>query len=384
MSDLASPRLWLAPAASRVPIFSPSRRQVLRGLATAIVGLAAGVHPEPLVSLGPQQAVRGCNPILGVHTRLTDEVEEWKIKRTLEMVREMGAHWVVEYFPWAYVEPQPGRFSWAHADLTVKHAARQGLKLVARLGYVPQWARPTGSASSYLDPDHYDDFARFCSRFAQRYREEVAHVIVWNEPNLALEWGFRPPDPAGYAELLHLCYGAIKAEAPETVVLGGALAPVPAPLDDPQAMDDLTFLERACAVGACQSMDALAVHAYGWASPPEDDPEPGRVNFRRAELLRAALGRLGYTGMPAYVTEAGWNDHPRWTRAVSPALRLDYTVRAYEFARHRWSWCPMVATWAFRFPWLQHSYQDYFAFVTPGFQPRPVYDAVRLYAHQCR
>ena len=63
------------------------------------------------VPLGPQQVVYTVNPKLGIHTRLTDEVEPWKIKRTLEMVREMGAPWIVEYFPWAYVEEQPGRYN---------------------------------------------------------------------------------------------------------------------------------------------------------------------------------------------------------------------------------------------------------------------------------
>jgi len=58
----------------------------------------------PPFDLGPQQSVTTVNPEMGVHTRLTDEVEAWKIKYTLQMVREMGAPWVVEYFPWAYRE----------------------------------------------------------------------------------------------------------------------------------------------------------------------------------------------------------------------------------------------------------------------------------------
>ena len=70
-----------------------------------MVWALTGVQPRPLVTVGPQQTVVTVNPKMGVHTRLTDEVEEWKIKRTLEMVREMGAPWIVEYFPWAYVEP---------------------------------------------------------------------------------------------------------------------------------------------------------------------------------------------------------------------------------------------------------------------------------------
>ncbi len=67
---------------------------------------------QPAVALGPQRTVETTNPKLGIHTRLTDEVEPWKIKRSLEMVREMGAPWIVEYFPWAYVEAAPDRFDW--------------------------------------------------------------------------------------------------------------------------------------------------------------------------------------------------------------------------------------------------------------------------------
>jgi len=356
----------------------------LRGLAAAAVGLVAGTTPLPLVSLGPQQRVNGCQPHLGVHTRLTDEVEEWKIKRTLEMVRAMGSPWIVEYFPWAYQEPSPGRFDWAHTDLVVNHAVRQGLRVVARLGYVPEWARPTRSAPSHLDPGHYPHFAAFCGRFADRYRDRVGHIVVWNEPNLALEWGFRAPNPEAYGALLRRCHQAIKAAAPEVVVLGGALAPVASPLDDPLAVDDLAFLDRLYAAGAFEAMDGLAAHAYGWAAPPEEDPDPGHVDFRRTELLRAFLEDRNLASLPIFVTEAGWNDHPRWTRAVTPAQRVQYTVAAYELARRQWPWCPLVSMWAFRFPRPQRSYQDYFAFVDPDFEPRPIYAAVQDYAQSCR
>ena len=63
------------------------------------------LKPAPdLVVVGERQTVESSMPIMGVHTRLTDEVEEWKIKRSLEMVREMGATTIVEFFPWAYYQ----------------------------------------------------------------------------------------------------------------------------------------------------------------------------------------------------------------------------------------------------------------------------------------
>jgi hypothetical protein len=368
----------LATDKHRVP-----RRPLLRAGLGLAAAAALGRGARPLVSLGAQMQVQSCNPKLGVHTRLTDEVEEWKIKRTLAMVREMGARWAVEYFPWAYCQPEPRRYSWAHSDMVVAHAQRQGLTLIARLGYPPPWVQPEGSAPSLLPPDRFGDFAEFCGRFARRYRGAVDRVIIWNEPNLAQEWGFRPPDAGEYVAMLRLCYAALKAEDSSLAVLAGALAPMPSPTLDPLATDDLAYLAAMYDAGASAHFDALAVHAYGWVYPPDDNPAVERVNYRRSELLRALMAERGDAAKPVYVTEAGWNDHPRWTRAVSPADRLLYTQQAFDLAQSRWSWCEAVAMWAFRFPWPQRSYQDNFSFVTPDFTPRPVYDAVRRYASTC-
>jgi hypothetical protein len=81
-----------------------------------------GAMPPGQIQLGPPQVVATINPKMGVHTRLTDEVEPWKIKRTLELVREMGSPWIVEYFPWAYREPFPGFYDWSHSDLPTARA----------------------------------------------------------------------------------------------------------------------------------------------------------------------------------------------------------------------------------------------------------------------
>jgi hypothetical protein len=115
-------------------------------------------------------------------------------------------------------------------------------------------------------------------------------------------------------------------------------------------------------------------------SPPEAPPAPDTINFRRVELLYQVLVAHGDGDKPVYVTEAGWNDHPRWANAVRPAERIAYTLGAYEWARQHWPWCACVATWAFRYPASTLSYQDYYAFVTTDFEPRVIYLEVRNYA----
>lgn len=335
--------------------------------------------PPPLIELGPQQTVITANPKMGVHTRLTDEVEAWKIKRTLEMVREMGAPWIVEYFPWAYLEPFPGFFDWSHSDLVIDHANRQGLTVIARLGMTPEWARPAESASSFLAPEHYNDFGDFVQAFVERYGDRVEAIIIWNEPNLALEWGFQPLDPEGYTQLLQVVYQRAKATNPQVQVLGGALAPTLAPPGSDQAMNDLLYLDRMLDAGAGKAMDGLAVHAYGWVFPADDPPDPQVINFRRTELVHRLLLEHGYTDLPIYITEGGWNDHPRWTRAVKPAQRIENTLRAYNLVKS-WPWAKMMAVWAFRYPWPARTYLDYFTLVTPEFDPKPIYLEVQRYS----
>lgn len=332
------------------------------------------------VPLGPQQSVHTVNPKMGMHTRLTDEVEPWKIKRTLEMVRELGAPFVVEFFPWAYIEEQPGRYNWVHADQVVDHAARQGLTLVARLGFAPQWARPQDTSPLYLQEERFEDFARFAAAFVARYRDKVPYVIIWNEPNLALEWGYQPPDAAKYTAMLRAVYPAVKTANAEVQVLAGALAPTLAPPGSEAGINDLLFLQAMYDAGAAAYFDILSIHAYGWHFTADDPADPEVINFRRSELLRAIMVRNGDGHKQAMITEGGWNDHPRWTRAVRPSQRIAYTIRAYTIAAEEWPWLSAACLWVFRFPWDQKSYQDYFTFVRTDFEPKPIYLEVQRYA----
>ena len=364
--------------------WSNLRRALKRSLAWVLLPLILLWLIQPpgvLVEIGAPQKVATTNSKVAVHTRLSDEVEEWKIQRTLVMAREMGAAWVVEYFPWAYIEREEDVYRWAQSDMIIGHARQQGLKVIARLGMVPTWARPDPEIQettfTYLNQAHYRDFAEFVAAFVARYQDDVGHVIIWNEPNLRFEWGYRPVDPEGYTALLQAVHPAAHAANPEIRILGGALAPTLEPEGGHAGLNDLAYLERMYTAGAAPYFDALAAHAYGLAFPPEAGPRADLLNFRRVELLREIMVRHGDADKQIYITESGWNDHPRWTWAVRPSQRVQYTMDAYAWAKERWPWCPMVAMWVFRTPVPAHNYQDYFAFVTPDFQPRPVYSIVQ-------
>lgn len=346
-----------------------------------IAFMLALLQPSPTpITFGSPQTVVTTAPILGVHTRLTDEVEEWKIQRTLQMVREMGASWIVEFFPWAYYQSEDGSVAWEHPDLVIGHAKANGLKVIARLGYTPEWARPPDSPLTYLDRNAYDDFAIFAALFAERYKDSVDYIIIGNEPNLSFEWGYRQTSPRDYVELLAAVYPAIKRADPEMIILAGALAPTIEPEGSPWATNDLVYLQGMYDAGAAEYFDGLAVHAYGLTFPADAEPGPEILNFRRIELVRQVMVENGDEATPIYVTETGWNDHPRWTMAVKPGQRIQYTIDALEYARENWPYVEALAIWAFRYPAPTRSYPDYFTLVTPEFVTKPIYDALKAYS----
>ncbi|HPV08204.1 MAG TPA: hypothetical protein PLD57_14110, partial [Aggregatilineales bacterium] len=111
-----------------------------------------------------------------------------------------------------------------------------------------------------------------------------------------------------------------------------------------------------------------------------DPPAPDVLNFRRAELLREIMVAYGDENKPVVITESGWNDHPRWTKAVRPGQRIAYTLGALEYAEENWPWAEALCLWAFRYPAPVQSYPDYFTLVGPDFTPKPIYDAVQAWA----
>jgi hypothetical protein len=350
-----------------------------------IFAVFAALQPAPLLIVpGPQQQVETNYPGLGLHTRLTDEVEPWKIQRSLELVREMGAPWIVEFFPWAYYQGADRNIAWEHPDLVVNHAHAQGLQIIARLGLTPDWARPPDTALNYLDAAAYDAFAAFAAAFAARYQGKVQAIVVWNEPNLSFEWGYRQTTPADYVALLAAVYPAVKAANPDMLVLAGALAPTLEPAGSPWGLNDLEYLDQMYAAGAAAYFDGLAVHVYGLTFPPEAEPDPGVLNFRRVELMREVMTRHGDGDTKMYITETGWNDHPRWTRSVRPGQRIQYTMNALDHARQNWPYVEVLAIWAFRYPAPTRSYMDYFTLVTPEFIPKPLYHELQVYTGNSR
>lgn len=353
-----------------------------------LLALATVLAPPP-----PTFAARRAIPLTdlnpyGANFFLEREVEAWKRERTVTMARAAGIAWARQEFPWEEIEPQPGEYHWSKYDDIVALYARQNLHVIARLDRPPLWARGNASGTgSSGPPDDFETYGAFVEAFARRYRGKIFYLQIWNEPNLAREWNDGPIDPAAYTNLLKIAHTRAKGVDPNIRILSAPLAITLGELYAPgtnlyRNMNDLQFLEEMYMADAKDYFDILSANAFGLGSPPDDPPNPGKLNFQRVVLERAVMEQFGDAAKSIWILEYGWNAAPTsipdsrliWGR-VTEEQQAEYTVRGIEYARKNWEWAGVVSIWYFRQVGdiLIGNPEYFFRMVDADFTPRPVY-----------
>ncbi len=367
------------------------RRNMLAAAAASLAAATCGPlrgDAEPEIERAIPEA--RVNP-WGTNAFLHKEVEFWKKEKTLEMARDAGIKWIKQQFPWEEIEQgRKGEFfdqtwqkpTWEKYDEIVDLAEEFDLKLIARVDRTPLWARQPGAAPE-APPPNFADFGDFLAVLAERYKGRIAHYQLWNEPNLAHEWG-NPPDPKGYVDLLRSGYQRLKEVDPSIKVLA---APLAITLErSPRAMVELDFLEEMYQHGAGAYFDIMSANAYGLEFPPIAEPDPNVLNFRRVELLRAVMERNNDSDKAVWFNEYGWNASPAdmaaekliWRR-VTEEEQAEWTVEGIRYGRSHWPWAGVFCIWYLRqvgdIPPTSSEY--YFRMIDPEFTPRLVYKEVK-------
>lgn len=278
--------------------------------------------------------------------------------RDLELMKDSGFRWVKQAFAWETIEGSgKGQYDWAIADRVVSQANESGLKLLARVSSDPDKANfwpghPPGNAAHFAD---------FLFALASRYNCApggngcIQAYQIWNEPNLAREWGGNRPNPAEYVRFLGAAYAAVKRANPNAIVINAGMAPTGD--DSAIAMPDDKFYDQMYqAMGGNSNgyFDALGVHGAGFAAPPELDPATAAADkkyggyrffaFRHVEDIRNIMVRYGDTNKKIVILEFGWTYDPvnpnyKWHGAdagIDMFVQADYLKRAYQYAAANW------------------------------------------------
>jgi hypothetical protein len=337
----------------------------------------------------------GMNPY-GINTFLEQEVEDWKLHRTLRLLKDAGFKWIRQEFPWEDIEIEgKGVFrdrrqgrdisSWAKYDHIVELAEEYGIAIIARLDNPPAWTRAGGNeAGTLAPPDDYRDYGDFVHAVVSRYKGRITYYQIWNEPNIYPEWGEGPVDPEAYTELLKVGYARAKEADPQAIILSAGLAPTTEVT--PENLADLAFLQGMYDAGARDYFDILSVQGYGlWNGPTDRRVHPDRANFSRVLLIRELMVRNGDAHKPIWASEVGWNALPRnfdgfpYYGRVSEQLQAQYSAQAYRLAQLEWPWMGVMNYWFFKRASDHEKDQAfyYFRMMEPDFSPHPVYEALK-------
>lgn len=285
--------------------------------------------------------------------------------RDLDLMKDGGFNWIKQAFSWESIEGAGrGIYDWSIADQVVTHANDRDLKILARLSLDPDlrgfWAGDP--------PANGDAFAEFAGELAKRYSCQPGAIgciqayQIWNEPNLAREWGNKRPNPAEYVQFLGKAYRAIKAANPNAIVISAGMAPT-GDNSDIAMPDDLFYDQMYQAMGGNSNgyFDALGVHGAGYAAPPELDPAEAASNpkyggyrffaFRHVEDIRRIMEKYGDTAKKIVLLEFGWTYDPvnpayKWHGAdagIDKFVQADYLVRAYKYAAANWPWVGLMS-----------------------------------------
>ncbi len=407
-------RVWLAQTSGE-PLFLPQIK-------------ALTDHARQVTRPRPDTAdhIRTTNTVTapyGVNTFLHHEVGQNRRNAVIGLARDAGFVYLRQPMPWQDVEihargdfvdrrNEPPRSAWFKYDNIVHLAQAQGMQVILRLDNPPAWTRHDGDARhSQAPPDDYADYAAFVAQVAQRYRGQIRHYQIWNEPNIYPEWGEQLVSPEDYARLLQQAAVAIRAVDPEAVIVLAALAATTAFDGDAHAwenprpcvlfvctaadrdipvgggLDDLVFLQRLYDAGAAPYFDVVAVQGYGlWSGPADRRMHPLVLNFGRARYVRDLMVRNGDGAKPLWIAEMNWNAVPEGEAApfgrVSLAEQARYIPEAYRRLQ-AWPWVELSNVWYLKRAqpyWEQRGDpQAYFRLMTYDGQLMPVYHAIQAY-----
>jgi len=263
---------------------------------------------EDLLSSGPAPATPKGVSLGGLFPTRPPAEQEIEVA----LLAEAGATWLRVDFNWSAIEPTATTQDYTLPDRLVNLANKHGLTLLPALMSTPAWARPAGTdwRTFPTDPAKY---GAFCARIANRYKADITHYELWNEPNSPSFMA--TPSPSKYVALLTVGSQSIKFVQPSAKVLTGSVAPAltkAGTATEPPSFSPYDWIAALYYLGAKDYFDIIGYHPYCWPLYPGDTTSWS--TWFQADAVRALVAQVG-DDAKLWATEfgapTGGNDNPQ-------------------------------------------------------------------------
>lgn len=314
-------------AAGREPGFGPFR---IEGCALDVAGAPLGQPYEVIVHRLRRPRFWGRDAPespFGVHTL--------PATRHLTMAKAVGINWVrlhdagMQYIGWSFLEPERGQ--WQFFDEEIRRYRAAGLMICGQLETAPYWAtgypRPcSGYWDRWFQPNDLDAWSEYVRTVAERYRDEIRHWEVWNEPWGSFwsiydpagpnEQGRSPSAAADYAKLQAAAYQAAKSVDPGLTIVG---------FNSYGGYNGKDWTREVLEAGGWESCDVFSYHKYTSATLgyPGDDVSADGLAHAAAPILETRGG----LDKPAWMSEGTPLRYSTWDGVYRHTLPYPNTDR---------------------------------------------------------
>ncbi|MFI6939235.1 cellulase family glycosylhydrolase [Streptomyces sp. NPDC050418] len=233
------------------------------------------------------------------------------LAQALDDAADLGVGWIRADLSWTNIQPDgPDQYLWERFDRIAKGAQERDLKVLATLGYSPQWAGDPscGVKNATCPPADNERFAQFASEAVTRYAAMGVHAWqVWNEANIKNFWQ-TGADPKRYTDLLAKASAAIRAADPEAFVLMCGLANSGTSEGREAPVE---FLDHVLEEGAGKYVDGISFHPFARVQLPST--KTGRSTYEKIkgarQSLTSVLARHDLSDLEIWLTETGAPTH---------------------------------------------------------------------------
>lgn len=228
------------------------------------------------------------------------------------------------YVTWFNLEPEKGKWDFAHLDAYVTMAEQHGVSVLLPLAMSPTWASSDteGPLQGHpAPPKSMAEWQNYVRTVATRYKGRIHYYEIWNEPNVK---GFYIGSIPEMVRLVRVASATLKQVDPSSVVVSPAAT----------GPGGVPWLEGFLKAGGGKYVDVIGYHFYVSPRPPE-------AMVPLIEKVQQVMAQNDVGNKPLWDTETGWfiqdsagsvkSPNPSW-----PVLSLEqasgYVVRAYILA----------------------------------------------------